>query len=127
MKVKVSQVSIASKSAILTTSDNKTCSVRLVVPNNKGSENDLWVDLRPIKYLLGSNEDHKNWLTIPRKDTVDSGEVIECITSKFPSFISMNNLSDYVSEADYEIAKQIFQKAENKLRELKTAAGYEVK
>ena len=127
MQVKIINVDIKNKSALLTTETNKTCAVRLVVPNNKGSENELWVDCRPIKVLFGDG-DHKNWLTIPREDTIETTKVIELETlkqPKLPMYVSIKNLKDFVTEEEYKICRHIFDKAELKLAQQQVIAKEE--
>jgi hypothetical protein len=127
MQVKIINVDLEHKTALLTTETNKTCAVRLVLPNNKGNENDAWVDCRPIKVLFGDG-DHKNWLTIPRKDTINTVEVIERETLKkpqLPLYVSIKNLAQFVTPDEYEICKQIFKKAELKLAESRLADAKE--
>lgn len=128
MKVSVYQVNQSTKKAYVRVGD-KTVETRIVLPNNKGAENDLWVDLRPIKALLGEGE-HKNWLTIPR--TIKEEDRVEVETLKKPNlpfYVSIKNLMNYVSPSEYEIARQIFAKAELKLAEekAKLSKDYEEK
>ena len=121
MKVSIDNVNLDAKTCNLYIGEN-TLHAKLVLPTNKGSENDMWVDLRPYKALLGAG-DHKNWITVSRATV--SAENLE--TEKKPSlplYVSLNNLMNYVTPDEYEIARQIFAKATLKLNEEREKAGY---
>lgn len=116
MKVSIYQVNQATKKAYVRVGE-KTIETRIVLPNNKGAEKDLWVDLRPAKALLGEG-DHKNWATLSRdvKET-DTFEVETLKKPNLPFYISIKNLMHYATPSEYEICKQIFDRAEKKLAE----------
>lgn len=118
MKVIVSSVNTSNKTAIVTIG-TKAFNTRLVLPTNKGAENDAWVEIKSaeIRTALGTG-DHKNWLTVPR-NTTDSVECESEKKPKFPNFISILNLQYYVTKEEYETCKAIFDKATAKLNEMK--------
>lgn len=94
---------------------------RVVYPSNKGAEKDAWVSIKDLHSLLGDGN-HKNWLTIPR----DFKETIEVETLKKPNlplYIHINNIQYYCTPAEYEIVKQIFDRATAKLDEARKNAG----
>ena len=125
MTIKIHDVNKEARNALITLENGKVYTVGLTIPNNKGTEKELWVDLRGVKVLFGEG-DHKNWASIPR-DTKQDAEPIVFDTLKkqiLPPFITILNLQEYVSADQYEIAKQIFATATKKLNEKRIALGY---
>ena len=120
MKVKVIEVNKETRIAKVQIGDDfAECKIKL--PNNKGAEKNAWVDISGIKEELGAG-DHKNWLTVPR----DMTEPIEFETVKkphYPAYIHINNIKYYCTPAEYEIVKQIFDRATAKLNEERKNAG----
>lgn len=120
MKVKVLEVNKETRVAKVQIGDDYAeCKIKL--PNNKGAENDAWVDIRPLHSLLGTG-DHKNWLTVNRNLT----SPVECETIKKPNlplYIHINNIEYYCTPAEYEIVKQIFARATEKLADERKKAG----
>ena len=94
---------------------------RFIYPSNKGAENDAWVSIVDIHPLLGEGT-HKKWLTVPRVLTAPV-EVESLKKPNLPLFITINNLQYYCNEAEYEICKQIFDRATKKLDEARKEAG----
>lgn len=113
MKVRVSQVSVATRTALVTIG-NAQFITRIVIPNNKGKENELWVDIRPneIKNLLGEGE-HKNWITIPRD--LFEGEYETLKKEREDNFITITNLIKYVTPEEYATVFAIWEKANKAL------------
>ena len=120
MKVKVLELNKETRIAKVQIGDDYAeCKVKL--PNNKGAEKDAWVDIRGLQSLLGTG-DHKNWLTVPRDLTAP----IEMETIKKPNlplYIHINNIEYYCTPAEYEIVKQIFARATEKLNQARKSAG----
>lgn len=129
MKVNVSNVTLKTKSCIITIGD-KAYNARITIPNNKGAENDLWVDMRPLKTFLGEGE-HKNWLTInkslatdyPNRKPEDITELEVETTKKpqVPHHITSYNIFNYLSAEEVIIVLPLLQKAEQKLQAEKDA------
>ena len=94
---------------------------RFIFPNNKGAEKDAWVSIKDLHGLLGDGS-HKNWLTVPRELTAPI-EVETLKKPNLPLFIHINNLQYYCEPAEYEIVKQIFDRATKKLDEARKQAG----
>ena len=116
MKVSIYQVKQDTKKAYVRVGD-KVIETRIVLPTNKGAENDLWVDLRPVKALLGDGE-HKNWATLKRDITSEQSFEVETLKKpNLPFYISIKNLMHYATPSEYEICRQIFERAEKKLAE----------
>lgn len=120
MKVKVLELNQATRVAKVQIGDDYAeCTVKL--PTNKGAENDAWVSIVGLHSILGDGQ-HKKWLTVPRNLTTP----IECETVKKPNlplFIHIKNLIHYCTPAEYEIVKQVWDRAEKKLQEERTKAG----
>ena len=120
MKVKVLELNKETRIAKVQIGDDYAeCKVKL--PSNKGAEKDAWVDIRGLQNLLGDG-DHKNWLTVPRDLTAP----IEMETIKKPNlplYIHINNIEYYCTPAEYEIVKQIFARATEKLNQARKSAG----
>ena len=127
MNIKIHDVNKEAKNALVTLENGKVYSVKVLLPDNKGAENDLWVDLRSIKPLLGEG-DHKNWATIPRATKQDAEPIVVETLKKavLPPFVTIKNLQNYVTPDEYEIARQIFKKATDKLNEERKLAGYKL-
>jgi hypothetical protein len=120
MKVKVLELNKETRVAKVQIGDDYA-ECRFIYPNNKGAEKDAWVSIKDLHKLLGDG-DHKNWLTVPREFTTP----IECETIKKPNlplYIHINNLQYYCEPAEYEICKQIFDRATKKLDEMRKQAG----
>lgn len=120
MKVKVLELNKETRIAKVQIGDDYAeCKVKL--PSNKGAEKDAWVDIRGLQSVLGTG-DHKNWLTVPRDLTAP----IEMETIKKPNlplYIHINNIEYYCTPAEYEIVKQIFARATEKLNQARKSAG----
>lgn len=127
MQIKIHDINKVAKNALVTLENGKVYTVGVTVPNNKGAEKDLWVDLRGIKVLFGEG-DHKNWATVPRDIKQDAEPIVFDTLKKavLPPFVTIKNLQEYVTPAEYEIARQIFKKATDKLNEQRKALGYQL-
>lgn len=111
MKVLVTNISVATKTAQVTVGNNSYIT-RLVEPKNKGKENELWVDIRPLKVVLGEG-DHKGWLTI-EKTTVQAE--LETLKQERPdNFITIQNLIKYCTKEEYEQVLAIWNRAQKAL------------
>jgi hypothetical protein len=120
MKVKVLELNKETRVAKVQIGDDYA-ECRFIYPSNKGAEKDAWVSIKELHSLLGQG-DHKNWLTVTR----DMKEPIELETIKKPNlplYIHINNLQYYCTPAEYEIVKQIFDRATKKLDEERKKAG----
>ena len=123
MKVKVISLDKERKVAKVQIGDDYA-ECRYILPDNKGAEKDAWVDIKDLHPLFGDGN-HKNWLTVPR----DLSTPLECETVKKPNlplYIHINNLQYYCEPAEYEICKQIFDRATKKLEDARVAAGLKV-
>lgn len=120
MKVKVLELNKETRVAKVQLGDDYA-ECRFIYPNNKGAEKDAWVDIRGIKSLLGDG-DHKNWLTVPRDMTAPM-EFETIKKPNLPLYIHINNIQYYCTPAEYEIVKQIFDRATAKLDEERKKAG----
>jgi hypothetical protein len=120
MKVKVIELNKDLREAKVQIGDDYAM-CKFIYPNNKGVENDCWVNIKDIHGLLGEGV-HKNWLTVPRVLTTP----VECETLKKPNlplWINIQNLQYYCEPAEYEICKQIFERATIKLQQARKDAG----
>lgn len=120
MKVKVLELNQEKRVAKVQIGDDYA-ECRFIYPSNKGAENDAWVSIKDLHSILGDGN-HKNWLTVPRNLT----EPIEVETLKKPNlplYIHINNIQYYVTDAEYEVVKQIFDRATKKLDEERKKAG----
>ena len=123
MKVKVLELNKVTRVAKVQIEDDYA-ECRFIFPDNKGAENDAWVDISGLHSLLGDGE-HKRWLTVPRNLTTP----IECETvkkPKLPLYVHINNLMHYATPSEYEICRQIFERATAKLNEARKQAGLKV-
>ena len=114
MQVKIKAINANDKKATVILGDT-LFETRCVTPANKGSERDLWIDLRPLHDRLGEGE-HKNWLTVPRNEEEAKNGVYETLKRKrIANYVSILNLMDYVTPEEYETCRKIFIKAEMQL------------
>lgn len=125
MKVVIKELDITNKRATITFGDT-TAVTKVVIPANKGAEEQCWIDLRPFADKFGEGE-HKRWLTVSRKEEDEIGKEYDTLKHKrLPNYISILNLMNYVSAEEYEQARKIFAKAERKLIPEKFAAKMEL-
>ena len=112
MKVLVTNISLATKTAQVTIGD-KSYVTRISIPTNKGAENQVWVNIEPFHPKLGEGE-HKKWLTV-EKTTVQA-ELETLKKEKQDNFLTIHNLIKYCTKEEYEQVLAIWLKAEKELK-----------
>lgn len=121
MKVKVLELDKSRRVAKVQVGEKTMVECRFIFPSNKGAEKDAWVNIVDLHPMLGDGE-HKKWLTVSRE--LSSPVEIETVKKpNLPLYISITNLMHYANPDEYEICRQIFERASKKLEQARKDAG----